>query len=250
MCETGSSSPSSLRWRSGVTGWRERSCRSSCGRTISYRCALFYYSRSLFVPDAVRSDILQWDHSSRLDCHPGITRTLDSLRHRFWWPTMDQDTRSFVAACATCARSKTSNKPRSGLLRPLPIPSRPWSNIALDFVTGLPPSRGNTTILTIIDRFSKAAHFVALPGLPSARETAELMVSQVFRIHGIPSDIVSDRGPQFISQVWRAFCLALGTTASLSAGYQTSDQRPGVGKHTHSVSQPPIPPHGAFIFPG
>ena len=180
----------------------------------------------LFVPDAVRSDVLQWGHSSRLACHPGINRTLAFLQRRFWWPTMDRDTRSFIAACTTCARNKTTNKPRSGLLRPLPIPSRPWSNIALDFVTGLPPSRGNTTILTIIDRFSKAAHFIALPGLPSARETAELMVSQVFRIHGIPADIVSDRGPQFISQVWRAFCLALGTTASLSSGYhpQTNGQ--------------------------
>ena len=99
----------------------------------------------LFVPDAVRSRVLLWGHSSKLTCHPGITRTLDFIRRRFWWPSMDADVRAFVAACATCARNKTSTRPRSGLLRPLPIPNRPWSHIALDFVTGLPTSGGNTT---------------------------------------------------------------------------------------------------------
>uniref|UniRef100_A0A8C5N9Y2 Gypsy retrotransposon integrase-like protein 1 n=1 Tax=Gouania willdenowi TaxID=441366 RepID=A0A8C5N9Y2_GOUWI len=119
----------------------------------------------LFVPDSIRSKVLQWAHSSRLTCHPGINRTLAFLRRRFWWPTMEADTRSFVTACSVCAKNKTSNKPSSGFLRPLPIPGRPWSHIALDFVTGLPPSNGNTVILTIIDRFSKAAHFLALPKL-------------------------------------------------------------------------------------
>ena len=173
----------------------------------------------LFVPDSVRSQVLQWAHSSRLTCHPGIHRTISFLKRRFWWPTMDTDTRSFVAACTVCCRNKTSTKRSSGLLRPLPIPGRPWSHIALDFVTGLPPSEGNTVVLTVIDRFSKAAHFIALPKLPSARETADLLVHNVFRIHGLPSDIVSDRGPQFSSQVWRAFCTAIGATASLTSGY-------------------------------
>uniref|UniRef100_A0A672HVL4 Gypsy retrotransposon integrase-like protein 1 n=1 Tax=Salarias fasciatus TaxID=181472 RepID=A0A672HVL4_SALFA len=173
----------------------------------------------LFVPTSVRSQVLQWGHSSRLFCHPGATRTLEVLRQRFWWPTINKDTREFVAACVVCARNKTSNRPSSGLLQPLPVPSRPWSHIALDFVTGLPPSSGKTVILSIVDRFSKAAHFVPLDKLPSARETADLLVSEVVRVHGIPADIVSDRGPQFTSDVWRAFCAALGATVSLTSGF-------------------------------
>ena len=139
---------------------------------------------------------------------------------------MEADARAYVAACTVCAQNKTSNRPSSGLLRPLPVPQRPWSHIAVDFVTGLPPSEGNSVILTIIDRFSKAAHCVALPKLPSASETGNLLVQHVFRIHGIPSDIVSDRGPQFTSQVWKAFCTALGATVSLSSGFhpQTNGQ--------------------------
>lgn len=139
---------------------------------------------------------------------------------------MEKDTKEFIAACSVCAQNKTSNRPPSGLLLPLPIPSRPWSHISLDFVTGLPSSNGNTVVLTIVDRFSKFAHFVPLPGLPSSRETADLLVKHVFSLHGIPSDIVSDRGPQFTSQVWQAFCLALNINVSLSSGYhpQTNGQ--------------------------
>ena len=180
----------------------------------------------LFVPDSVRSKVLLWAHTSRFACHPGINRTLSLLKRYFWWPTMTADTRAFVSACTVCARGKSSNQPPAGLLRPLPVPSRPWSHLALDFVTGLPLSQGNTVVLTVVDRFSKAVHFVALPKLPSALETANLLVHHVFRLHGIPLDIVSDRGPQFISQVWKAFCRALGASVSLSSGYhpQTNGQ--------------------------
>ena len=154
-----------------------------------------------FVPDPARSQVLQWAHSSKLTCHPGFHRTLQFLRQSFWWPSMYRDTRQFIAACSVCARGKASHQPPAGLLRPLPVPSRPWSHIALDFVTGLPPSEGNTVILTVVDRFSKSVHYVPLPKLPTALETARLLVDHVFKLHGIPMDVVSDRGPQFVSQV-------------------------------------------------
>ncbi|XP_078809690.1 uncharacterized protein LOC144994726 [Oryzias latipes] len=174
---------------------------------------------TLYVPQSLRSDTITWAHSSRIACHWGVARTLNLLRRRFFWPSMGKDVREYVAACPTCARSKSSNNPPSGLLHPLPTPSRPWSHIAVDFVTGLPPSQGNSVIFTVIDRFSKFVHFIPLPQLPTATETAEILVQQVFRHHGIPTDIVSDRGPQFVSQVWKAFCSALGASVSLTSGY-------------------------------
>ncbi len=96
----------------------------------------------------------------------------------------------------------------------------------MDFITGLPPSKGKTTILPIVDRFLKAAHFIPLSKLPSASETVDLLVHHVVRLHGIPTDIVSDRGPQFVSQVWQAFWRAVGATSSLSSGFhpQTNGQ--------------------------
>lgn len=173
----------------------------------------------LFVPSALRSDVLQWAHCSRLTCHPGIQRTKGFLQQRFWWATLEEDTREFVNACPVCNQHKPSHQAPAGLLQPLPVPHRPWSHISSDFVTGLPPSKGNTCILTVVDRFSKMAHFVPLPKVPSAKETAELVLRHVFRLHGLPTDVVSDRGPQFTSVFWREFCSLLGATVSLSSGF-------------------------------
>ncbi len=180
----------------------------------------------LFVPEGLRSNVIQWGHCSNVACHPGIVRTMFLIKQRFWWRAMARDIREFVLACSVCARGKTSNRPPEGLLQPLSVPSRPWSHIALDFVTALPPSLGNTVVLTVVDRFSKAAHFIPLPKLPSAKETAATVVDHVFRIHGLPADVVSDRGPQFVSKFWREFCRLLGATVSLSSGFhpQTNGQ--------------------------
>ncbi len=176
-------------------------------------------SGRLFVPETLRSDVIRWSHCSKVACHPGVSHTMFLIKQRFWWPSMARDIRCFVLACSVCAISKTSNRPSAGLLQPLSVPSRPWSHISLDFVTGLPASSGNTVVLTVVDRFSKAAHFIPLPKLPSARETAVAVIDHVFRIHGLPTDVVSDRGPQFVSKFWSEFCRLLRATVSLSSGY-------------------------------
>ncbi len=173
----------------------------------------------LFVPESVRSDVIQWGHCSNVACHPGVSRTKFLVKQRFWLPRMAHDVHDFVLACSACATGKTSNRPPDGLLQPLPVPSRPWSHISLDFITALPPSQGNTVVLTVVDRFSKAAHFIPLPKLPSAKETALAVVDHVFRLHGLPTDVVSDRGPQFVSKFWKEFCRLLGATVSLSSGF-------------------------------
>lgn len=82
-----------------------------------------------------------------------------------------------------CARNKAFHQPPVGLLKPLPIPTRPWSHIAIDFVTGLPVSKGNTVILMVVDRFSKAvSHFIPLPIFPSAKTMSQILVIIVIRL--------------------------------------------------------------------
>ncbi|KAI7797064.1 hypothetical protein IRJ41_012065 [Triplophysa rosa] len=108
--------------------------------------------------------------------------------------------RVFVLACPVCAQSKTARHPPAGLLRPHPFPA-------------LVPHRPGF----LVDRFSKAAHFIPPPKLPSTREMSQLMVDHVFRLHGIPVDVVSDRGPQFISRFWKEFCMS---PFECSLGYQ------------------------------
>ena len=161
----------------------------------------------LYVPTEVRSPIIQWGHSSRLSGHPGAHRTTSFIQRKFWWTGMREDISNFVSACSVCAQTKVTHQPPQG-------PHRPWSHIALDFVTGLPPSNHHKTTLTIVERFSKAVHFFPLTKLPSASETAQLLITHVVRLHGIPTNIVSDRGPQFTARFWKAFCTLIGTTVS------------------------------------
>ncbi|KAL0164219.1 hypothetical protein M9458_039972, partial [Cirrhinus mrigala] len=172
-----------------------------------------------YVPPNLRQRVLSEVHSVPSSGHPGIEATLHLLSNKFWWPSIRSDTIDFVRRCAICSTSKVPRRLPAGLLQPLPVPQRPWSHIALDFVTDLPPSNGHTTILSVVDRFSKGCRFIPLPKLPTAMETAELLCNWVFRFYGLPEDIVSDRGPQFTSRLWAGFFRLLGVNVSLTSGY-------------------------------
>ncbi|KAL0170112.1 hypothetical protein M9458_034708, partial [Cirrhinus mrigala] len=182
--------------------------------------------RLRFVPEVERIPLIHTTHTSLGTGHPGTNRTLSLLKDQFWWPRMERDVQRYVRGCRECAMSRTPRHLPVGKLLPLPTPNRPWSHLGVDFITDLPASEGNTCVLVIIDRFSKFCRLVPLKGLPTAWETAQVLFNQVFRTYGLPEDIVSDRGPQFISRVWRAFFRLLGVTVSLSSGYhpQTNGQ--------------------------
>lgn len=105
----------------------------------------------LFVPSSVRSLVLHWAHTARFICHPGVHHTITFLQRFAWRPSLAKDACEYIAACPTCAQNKNVNQPSSGLLQPLSTPGRPWSHIAIDFITSLPTSSGNLVILTVID---------------------------------------------------------------------------------------------------
>lgn len=111
-------------------------------------------------------------------------------------------------------------------LLPLPVPSQPWEQISLDFVTDLPSSSNNTTIWVVVDRYSKMVHFVPLPGLPSAEALAEHFFREIFHLHGMPSHIISDRGVQFTFRFWKTLKQSWGITLNLSPAFhpQTNGQ--------------------------
>ncbi|KAL0152565.1 hypothetical protein M9458_052288 [Cirrhinus mrigala] len=159
------------------------------------------------------------NHRQARSGHPGIEATLNLLSNWFWWPSICPDTITFIKNCSICKMAKTPRQLPAGLLQPLPIPRHPWSHIAVDFVTDLPSSSGHTTILTVIDRFSKGCRLIPLPKLPTAMETAEALCNTVFRYYRLPEEIVSDRGPQFTSRLWRSFFNLLGVNISLTSGY-------------------------------
>lgn len=160
----------------------------------------------LFVPEPLRDQVIHWGHASLIFCHPGVRRTLFRIQECFGWPSIKRDIREYIAACTICAQNKNTNATPSGLLQPLPVSRCPWSHISLDSITGLPLSSGNTVILNIhcyiVDTFSKVAWFIPLPKLPSAKETAQVMLTNVFRVHSLPRTVLSNWGPQFLAHFW------------------------------------------------
>uniref|UniRef100_A0A8C5MRU9 Integrase catalytic domain-containing protein n=1 Tax=Leptobrachium leishanense TaxID=445787 RepID=A0A8C5MRU9_9ANUR len=89
----------------------------------------------------------------------------------------------------------------------------------MDFIVDLPPSNGYTTILVVVDRFSKMSHFIATKTIPSAKDTATIFIKEIFRLHGLPETIVTDRGTQFTAKFWLEFCKGLHIKRSLSTAY-------------------------------
>ena len=163
----------------------------------------------LYVPKPFRTQLITWAHSSLTSGHPGESRTRQLLVHRYWWESMTQDIHSFVSSCSICAQCKTPKTLPAGKLMPLPIPNRPWSHIAVDFITDLPESQGFTTILTVIDRFSRGVRFIPFNNPQRFSDNRGLVPVC------IPSFLDSQGySPQFTSQVWAAFFEHLGVSES------------------------------------
>lgn len=101
----------------------------------------------------------------------------------------------------------------------LPVPGGVWQSIGLDFIEGLPPSSGKHCILVVIDRLSKNTHFLALSHPYTALDVAKTYMDQVFRLHGMPTDITSDRDPTFLSEVWREMFRVHGVNLNFSTAY-------------------------------
>lgn len=138
-------------------------------------------------------------HNTPVGGHAGALRTFHRIAGTFYWPSLKQQVRNFVATCRVCQTVKPFNKAPQGLLQPLPLQGKIWGLLSLDFITHLPNSGGKTVILVVVDRLSKQAHFSALSTQFTALQVAELFVKDVIHLHGVPVSLVSDRDPLFMS---------------------------------------------------
>lgn len=180
-----------------------------------------YYKGSLYVPATAtwRDQILEEFHNTPTAGHSGYLRTYKRVLRTFRWPGLKSDVKKYVAACDTCQRNKYEAIKPPGLLQPLAIPDSIWQDIAMDFIEGLPPSSGKNCILVVVDRLSKYGHFVAIKHPYTAVQIAQIFIKEIFRLHGLPRTIVSDRDPTFLSQFWTAFFQAQGTKLCHSSAY-------------------------------
>lgn len=181
---------------------------------------LLFRNGLLYIPAGpLRLQIMQARHDTRLAGHFGVAKSVELISRDYWWPQLRRDVEEFIRTCDTCCRAKTPRHKPYGLLQPIAAPTAPWTSISMDFLTDLPPSDGFDAVLVVVDRFTKMAHFIPCLKSTSSEEAARLVLREVFRLHGFPTNIVSDRGPQFVAKFWKQLLTLLGIKRSLSSGY-------------------------------
>lgn len=185
------------------------------------RNGLIFKERRIWitVPTPLTSTLLEEFHTSPLGGHTGVAKTLHRLQQSFDWPTIKSDVQHFVSHCLVCQQTKYETKKPSGLLQPLSIPARIWEEMSIDFITGLPPSQGHTVIMVVVDRYSKGAHFGALPTHHTAHQVAVHFLNLVYKLHGFPRSLVSDRDALFLNHFWKELFRLSGTQLRMTTAY-------------------------------
>lgn len=151
----------------------------------------------------LQSQIIHALHSSLVGGHSGILTTYMRIKKLFFWTHLKKRIQEFVTNCTVCQQAKTEKVPYPGLLQPLAVPDFAWHTVTMDFIEGLPKSSHYDCILVVVDKFSKYAHFLKLCHPFSASKIAKLYMEQIYKLHAMPSAIISDRDKIFTSQFWQ-----------------------------------------------
>ncbi len=189
---------------------------------------LIYYDHRIYIPQdhVLRGEIIAVSHDHIMVGHPGIEKTKELVLREYWWPKMKKDIENYVRACETCQRTKSGTQAKAAPLHPNAIPSRPWTHISVDMVTGLPRCNGQDAILMIVDRFSKEIIPIACMTELSSEGWAKILRDEVYAKHGMPQVVISDRGTVFVSKFMKDLYDLLQIKANASTTYhpQTDGQ--------------------------
>ncbi|GJW51736.1 retrotransposon-related protein [Tanacetum coccineum] len=174
----------------------------------------------------LKQQIITYFHKGPLGGHSGVHVTTKKLADVFFWKGLRKMVKAFVKECDVCQRYKPDLSAYPGLIQPLPIPTHVWSEISMDFIESLPKSQGKSVILVVVDRLSKYAHFMPLQHPFTASDVAKLFLNNIYKLHGLPKVIVSDRDKVFISHFWQSLFKVLKVQLHLSTAYhpQTDGQ--------------------------
>ncbi|SJL18992.1 uncharacterized protein ARMOST_22597 [Armillaria ostoyae] len=197
-------------------------------RGITEKDRILYYDNRVYVPrhSALQGEIIAQSHDHVTAGHPGVAKTKELVLHEYWWPKMKKDVEVYIARCETCQRTKSNTQAKAAPLHPNAIPTEPWMHISVDMITGLPDSNSYDALLVVIDRFSKAIILVPCNKDLSAEGWARILRDHVYARHGMPTIVISDRGPQFVSAFMKELYRMLNITQNTSIAFhpQTNGQ--------------------------
>jgi transposase InsO family protein len=172
----------------------------------------------LYVPAGpLRHTLLHEAHDAPFSGHLGRHKTLQRLQQHYYWPYMDLSVREYTRSCPSCQRNKPSSQPPLGLLQPIPVPERNWQSVSLDLITCLPKtSSGHDSILVVVDRLSKMLHAIPTTIHATSADLARVFHDNIFKLHGLPQQLISDRDTRFTADFWSSLFKTLGTKLSFS----------------------------------
>ena len=183
----------------------------------------------VFVPrdDSLRTLLISEAHDSSVGGHFGEERTLEMMKRNWRWRGMTTDVIDYVRSCVKCQKTKHDTRKPAGLLFPI-VAQCPWHIVTMDFVSKF-ASAANThhnQCLVIIDKFTKYTILEGCHTTIDAKDTARIFIKRVIAPFGVPKVVISDRGPQFSSAVWKEILNIFGTRIALAATHhpQTDGQ--------------------------
>jgi len=181
---------------------------------------------------ALQTKLIAAFHSSAIGGYSGRTATYQRLKKLFFWKGMKTDVDNYVKQYNICQHSKHAHTHPAGLLQPLPIPAGVWQELSMDFIEGLPKSKGYSVIMVVVDRLTKFAHFIPMKHPYSAATVAQLFMDNIVKMHGLPNIIVSDRDRIFVSAFWKHLFKLYRVNLTLSTAYH-----PQMYGHTERINQ-------------
>jgi transposase InsO family protein len=189
--------------------------------SYSWHNGILRYKNRIWVGQspALQQRLLSAFHESAVGGHLGITVTYARLKQLFAWKGMKKSVYEFVGHCRICQQAKADRARLPGLLQPLPVPTELWEMISMDFIEALPRSQSFTCILVIVNTFTKYANFLPLKHPFTALYVARLFYDQVYKHHGLPKSIISDRDKVFMSHLWRELFRLADVQLRMSSSY-------------------------------
>jgi hypothetical protein len=177
------------------------------------------YKGLVYVPnnETLKQKVVQQFHDNLMG-HPGQWKTLELITREYYWPGMTEFIKAYIKGCAICQTTKI-RPPVKVPLKPTKIPEGPWEMITMDFITDLPTSKGYDSILTVVDHHSKAIILSLCNKTITAEQTSQVLVDNIWKCTGFPKAIISDRGPQFTTQVTQELWRKLGIKQKLSTAF-------------------------------